>query len=309
MEKKSLRWQMLRAVVEVIFIPLLTLCYAGKVCLSVYSWWGEPSALGLELSLPSTFQLYLLPISPPEWTLGLWLLIFAWEGLWVLMAWPLLCKQKAPRIVFTGFYPIFCVVCLLHIGWLYAWARQLPLLALVLAALLSLTLLFSLTIITAYLYYIRGNLKFFYRCRFWSVRVLVLNGTVAYTTFALITTLFNLGVVLVQSAGVLGETASTIVLSLVSSLALTYFLLENTILDRFLRYVFAVYPVLLWALVGVLLENWEGVAKASRNQLFVLVLVCAVGGLLLLRMLLCFFYCCFRPLPDYEKNEPEPLPQ
>ncbi len=71
---------------------------------------------------------------------------------------------------------------------------------------------------------------------------------------------------------------------------------------------FAVYPVVLWVLAGVLTETWEGVADAGRNQLFALVLCCVVGGLLLMRGGLWLLYACVRPLKDYEKEELELLP-
>lgn len=133
-------------------------------------------------------------------------------------------------------------------------------------------------------------------------------GTVAYATFSIIITLYALGAVLVKNAAVAEETVSTILLSLLSSLLVTYFLLENTILDRFLRYVFAVYPVVLWTLAGILAETWEGLSS-DRNQLFMLVLTCVTGALILARAILCGSYLCWRPLPDYEKEELEFLPQ
>lgn len=305
-ERRCCRW---RVLLEFVLVLVTSLCYAAKVCLLVYSWWGDPGKIALKVSLPSAFLSYGLPISPPQWTHVLWLVIFAWEGLWLVQSWVLLCKQRSPRIIFPGFYLMISLACLLHIGWLFAWARLFPELALGLVALLILSLLACVAMLTGYLYYIRGNLKFYYTCNFRLTRLLALNATVAYATFSIILTLYTLGAVLVDSAEVAEVTVSTILLSLLSSLMVTYFLLENTILDRFLRYVFAVYPVILWTLAGILVETWEGVA-GGRNQLFALVLACVTGALILVRTSLWLLYWLgCRPLPDYKDDEPELLPQ
>lgn len=299
-----------RLVFELLLIFLASIAYAVKVGVCVYGWWGDPSTIALELSLPSAFLEYSLPISPPLWTQALWLLIFSWEALALLLAWAILFRPRTPQLVFPVFYLFFTLVCLLHIGWVFAWGRKLLPVSLTLVAIQTVVLVVCMAILTTYLYYIRGSLKFYYSCNFWSTRLLVLNCTVAHATFSFILTLFNLAALLVSAANLAEETASTILLSILASCVITYFLLENTILDRFLRYVFASYPVVLWTLIGVLVGVWQGEESLTeRNHLFVLVLTCVVGALLLLRVLLWCVFGCARPLPDYERDEPEPLPQ
>lgn len=299
-----------KTVIELVLVLLTTLTYAAKVAVCVYGWWGEPSRIALQLSLYSAFEKYALPISPPPWTQLLWLLLFLWEAMWILFSWVLLFKPHAPRLVYPGFYLGFSVVCLLHTGWVFAWARQVPEPSLALVGLQTILLFLCIAVLTAYLYFIRGTFKFYYSCNFWTTRLLVLNGTAAYATFSFLLTLFNIGAVLSKNAELDVRTSSTILLSALSSTIVTYFLLENTILDRFLRYIFAVYPVVLWILVGVLTETWQGAESlGERNQLFVLVLACVVGVLILTRVVLWVVFICTRPLPDYEKNEVDVLPQ
>ena len=295
---------------ELLVILLASLAYAGKVGVCVYSWWGEPSNIALNLSLPSAFLEYSISISPPLWSQALWLVIFAWEGLGLVLAWGVLCKPRIPRLVVPCVYPVFFLVSCLHICWVFTWGRDLPHVSLALIAVQTLLLVLCMALLTGYLYYIRGSLKFFYRCNFWSTRLLVLNCTVAYATFSFILALFNLAAVLVTHANLPQETASTILLALLTSCLVTYFLLENTILDRFLRYVFAGYPVVLWTLIGILVGVWQGAESLKdRNQLFVLVLTCLIGVLILIRTFLWCVFGCVRPLPDYEREEPETLPQ
>lgn len=300
-----------RTVCEVVAVLLATLTYAAKVVVTTYSWWGEPSSLSLTLSLQSAFRKYQLSISPGEWTHALWLVIFAVEGLWLLLlAWRFICcRQNIPRTIFLGFYPAFSLACALHIGWVFSWGRELHELALALLGLLTVVLFVSVGMVSGYLYYIRGTLRFYYQFNFILTRILVLNGMVAYATFSFILALFNLGAVLTENCNLPDKMASTIILSLLSSTVVTYFLLESTILDRFLRYVVVVYPVVLWTLTGILTEVWEGQESSNdRNQLFVLVLACVVGFLTVIRVVMLVGFYCKRPLQEYESSELETVP-
>ena len=63
--------------------------------------------------------------------------------------------------------------------------------------------------------------------------------------------------------------SATVSLSLLLVALVVYFILENTVLYRFLRYVFSVYPVVIWALIGVVSEHW-GVQGEERNSRFAL---------------------------------------
>lgn len=295
---------------ELVLVLFASLCYAGKVGVSVFAWWGNHTQLGLLESLPDTLARYHLPISLSSWGHALWLVIYASEAVSLLMAWVLVWRRHTPHLVFPGYYLCYSIACLVHVGCVFAWGRLLPQVTLPLLALLTLLLCGCVAILTGYLYYVRSVLKFYYACNFRLTRIFVVNGTVAYATFSLIWTLLSMSVVLVSTADVAEESAATIALSLLGAIVVTYFLLENTILDRFLRYVGVVYPVVLWSLAAMLTQAWQGEASlGDRNQLFALVLACVVGGLGVARVILWLLFLCLRPLQDYEKDEPESLPQ
>ena len=300
-----------RRVLKVCLAVLASLASAAKVVISVYAWFGDPGDVGLTLSIPSALAEYDLPISPAEWVHLLWLLLFVWEGLWLGWAWLLICRPRYPQTVVIWFYPTFVLACLLHTGCVFALGRQQLELTFVLVTVLTLVLMVGVALLVGHLYYIRGALKDFYPTTFWLTRIIVLNGIVAYATFSFVSTLFALGAVLSAHANISDQTTSTIVLSLLSSFTVTYFLLEVSILDRFLRHVFTVYPVVLWVLAGVLARVWglEDQQTNQRNQLFALVLACVAGTLVLVRAVVWCVFADARPLPDYEREEPEYLPR
>ena len=294
--------------VELVLLLLASLAFIAKVIISIYAWWGDAPSLGLLRSLPKAFEEYSLPISPALWTQSLWLVLFICELFGILFAWRFTVNQN-PRTIFLGYYPAFALACLLQIGWVFCWCRLLQELSLAIIAVKILVLAICVGQVSTYLYVIRGDLRFFYTCNFMLTRILILNGSVVYCTLSVLLALFNLEAVLIDNASLTGGTASTIILSILSSLIITYFILENTILDRFLRYVCSIYPIVIWILIGVLTEMGIGQnSLQDRNVVFVLVLVCVVGSLMVLRVILWIVYVCIRPLQEYENDEPETVP-
>jgi hypothetical protein len=73
------------------------------------------------------------------------------------------------------------------------------------------------------------------------------------------------------------------------------------VFDRYLRYAFAVYPVIIWALSASLAKKWNGNDPSGVN-IFSLVLLILTIVLALVRILLFLLFTLFRPLRP--KNPP-----
>lgn len=129
----------------------------------------------------------------------------------------------------------------------------------------------------------------------WLTRILALNGLLFYATWTTIASLINLAAAVQYDADYSGSNAAYISLSLLTATVITYFLLENTLLDRYLRYVFAVYPVIIWALSAVLQKKWNSNDPSGVN-IFTLVLLIITVVLAILRILLFVLFMIFRPL-------------
>lgn len=206
-----------KCALKLCFVVMATLSSAAKIAVSVYGWFGEPASLALTMPLPSAMAAYRLPISPVVWVQGLWLLLFAWEALWLAWVWVLLCRRRTPHTVCLGFYPAFILVCLLHMGCVFALGRQQLEVTFALLGLLTAALLLCVATLAGFLYYVRGNLKYYYPRTLWLTRLLVLNGTVAYTTFSVVSLLFALGAIISAHTSLSEETISSILLSLLSA--------------------------------------------------------------------------------------------
>ena len=128
----------------------------------------------------------------------------------------------------------------------------------------------------------------------WLTRILVLNGLLFYATWTTIASLLNLILALQHDGDTDSSTAPYIVLSLLLPTVITYFILENTVFDRYLCYSFAVYPVVTWALSASLAKNWVS-SDPSGPNIFSLVLLLTVL-LAVLRIILFIVFTLLCPL-------------
>ena len=296
---------------EIIALLLTVALFFLKAAICLVIWWGNPSLLRIDVTLPDALQnvLYKLTIAPAEWVHAMWPFLFLWEITWIIFAWSFVCRKVKHRTLFVGVYPAYWLICLLNIAWAVSWGKLFPELGLAFGALQSLTLIFCLGMLSVNLYFIASDLKYKgFKTSLWITRILVLNIFAAYATWSVVQTLFNLGSVLQHNAQLHPDTTSTVILSLLGSITVTYFLLECTILDWFLRSVFIVYLVVVWSLIGVMVENWNLGGGGDRNELFSLVLACVCGALFLIRVVLIAVFSVARPLAEYEKEGEEKLP-
>lgn len=294
--------------VEFIGLLLTVALFILKVALCLVIWWGNPSLLLTDVRLPEALQndSYKLTIAPNNWVHALWPFLFLWEAVWIIYSWSFICRSAKHHTIFFGVYPAFWLVCLLAIAWGASWGRLSPELGLVFGGLHSASLILCISMASVYLYFIADDLKYSIKRTLWITRILVLNIFAAYAAWSVVLTLFNLGSVLQYNAQLHPDTTSTVVLSLLGSVTITYFLLECTILDQFLRCVFAVYPVVVWSLAAVLVDKWKG--GGHRNELFSLILACVCGALSVLRIVLILVFWRVRRMGEYEKEEEEKVP-
>ena len=77
--------------------------------------------------------------------------------------------------------------------------------------------------------------------------MLVVNG-MCISTWLTVANMVQFASIIQYDAGADGVTAGSISLWILSVIVLSYFALENTVLDRFTRFIYIIYPVLIWSL-------------------------------------------------------------
>ena len=181
-----------------------------------------------------------------------------------------------PRTVFTGVYIGFAFVNACDIIWLYVWGNFFLTGACVVLFLFNVFFYPTLAMLVGYFYKVRSEAHKADTVLTW---ILPVNGLFLYATWTTIASLVNLAAALeYTSTNVSATNSGTVSLSLLLVTVIVYFILENTVFYRFLQYVFSVYAVIIWALIGVLSVHW-GVEGEERNSRFAL-------GLLIITIIL-----------------------
>ncbi|XP_039983481.1 uncharacterized protein si:ch211-161h7.5 [Xiphias gladius] len=250
-------------------------------------------------------------ITPSAWTFNIWSVIYIWLTAMIIYILTGLCRKNgygyvycSPAVLPYGFLISWCLNLCLNIGWLLVWDRGAMIAALVFLILVICTN-YSMICFTCYGLHIYGAwLEKYHKADLWLLRVLVQNGVMIYTTWTTIATLINLTIVLTYDAKMSPADAATISYSILTVLLLVWFVLENVVLDKHVRYILIIYPVVIWGLSGNLDKNFDA-KSPSLNGIFIAVLLAIASVLFVVRIVLVVWRHIKQPL--YEDVSPEAM--
>ncbi|XP_068438432.1 uncharacterized protein [Clinocottus analis] len=250
-------------------------------------------------------------ITPSGWTFNIWSVIYVWLIAMVIYIVAGLCRKNgygyvycSPAVLPYGFFISWCLNLGFNIGWLLVWDQGIMIAALVFLFVVVCTN-YSMVCFTCHGLHVYGPwLKKYHNADLWLIRVLVQNGVMIYTTWTTIATLINLSIVLTYNVKMSPEDAATISYSLLTLVLLVWFVLENFVLDKHVRYILIIYPVVIWALGGNLDKNYDA-KSPSRNGIFIAVLLTLALVLFVIRIVLVVWRHIRQPL--YTDLSPEAM--
>ena len=239
---------------------------------------------------------YYIEITPAGWTFSIWGFIYTWQALWIVYAVVNLFRksEKGPYYTYPVLLPVSFLVSYLvnmvcNCGWLVSFDREIMELALALLFLITVTLYVCLffsyrSLDRAIDILIKQDRK----SDVWLTRFLVQNGLSMYATWCTIATLLNFAFVLTyrSSHDISQQNASTVSLSILSAIIVVFLLTDWVFLDRYTRYTFTPYIVLVVALTGSLAKNYEA---GARNTTITIVLLAISGVAALVKTFLLFW--------------------
>ncbi|XP_023122084.1 uncharacterized protein LOC111565976 [Amphiprion ocellaris] len=250
-------------------------------------------------------------LTPSGWTFNIWSVIYVWLTLMIIYIVTSLCRKNgygyvycSPAVLPYGFFASWCVNLCFNIGWLLVWDRGQMIPALIFLILVIATNYSMVFYICHGLHLYGPWLKKYHKADLWCLRILVQNGVMIYTTWTTIATLINVTIVLTYNAKMSPTDAATISYSVLCAVLLVWFVLENLVLDKHVRYILIVYPVLIWALSGNLDKNFDA-QSPSRNGIFIAVLLSLSCVLFVIRLILVMWRHVKQPL--YEDVDPEAM--
>ncbi|XP_029314087.1 uncharacterized protein LOC115025763 [Cottoperca gobio] len=218
---------------------------------------------------------FVTQVTPAGWTFTIWAIIYIFLALVVVYVVSSIFRKNAygyvycsPPVLPHGFFVVWCLNLSLNTAWLFLWDRKLMAAALVFLILIALTNYLMIFFSCHGLHIYGAWLTTHHRVDLWLHRVLVQNGIAIYATWTTIASLINLTIVLTYDANMSPEDAATVSLSVLTVLVCLWFVLENFVLDKYVRYILSIYPVVIWALAGVFSKNED-----TRNSIFVVALL------------------------------------
>ncbi|TWW70954.1 hypothetical protein D4764_17G0004370 [Takifugu flavidus] len=229
-------------------------------------------------------------LTPSGWTFNIWSVIYIWLTAMIIYILSGLCRKNAdgyvycsPAVLPYGFFISWCVNLCFNIGWLLVWDRGMMIPALVFLILVICTNYSMMFFICHGLHIYGAWLHKYQKAELWLLRVLVQNGVMIYTTWTTIATLINLTIVLTYDVKMSPTDAATISYSVLAVVLIVWFLLEQLVLDRYVRYVLIIYPVVIWALSGNMVKNFHA-NSPNGNGVFIAGLLAVASVLFIVRV-------------------------
>ncbi|KAL3836104.1 hypothetical protein ACJMK2_021557 [Sinanodonta woodiana] len=292
------------------FIALILACVAIFVLTLVFNGLAaRPGAL-FKSSTGDLSDKYYLNITPAGWTFSIWGFIYAWQALWLLYSVILIFRKTDagpiylnPEVLPPTLFIVYFINLGLNIAWLFLWDQEIIAAAFPVLFLTAFTLYICLFLVyrstdkyaTAI---IKENRKY----DVWLVRLLVHNGLAIYATWTSIATLLNLAhtIAYKASTSIDQNDASTVALSILSAEIVAFYSTDIFILDRYSRYTFTPYIVLIVAISGSVSKNYT---YGTRNSIFIAVLLAVAIAMGVVKVIVLFWRHVTKPIYDTKISE------
>ncbi|CAL8324621.1 unnamed protein product [Boreogadus saida] len=293
------------AILSSILLFVITLVFNGLAGPGIYPFLGTTANISGE---------YETEITPAGWTFAIWSLIYVWLVLMFVYILSGCCRKNSygyvycsPPVLSHGFFMAWCMNMGLNTAWLFLWDRSLMIVAAVFLLLIAGSNYIMISFACRGLHVHGAWLSKYHRLDLWLHRVCVQNGLALYATWTTVATLVNLTIVLDYDAEMLPENAATVTLSVLTCILLAWCVLENWVLERHVRYIVTVYPVVIWALCGAVSSHFDPSAP-SQSGLFLVALLALSCALCAVKLGLAVWRHVKRPLyQDVKAEDMEPM--
>ncbi|XP_064594371.1 uncharacterized protein LOC135461289 [Liolophura sinensis] len=257
------------------------LVYAAEVFLATVN--GLDAVGIFKNTVGNISDLFYLEITPSSWTFSIWGFIYAWQVLWLVYAFTLICRRGksgylyvSPGVLSPWFLFCFTLSTLFVIAWLFVWDNLIVEAAF--ATLLGATLTSHAALCFGYwrMKNIKSDLVEQSRSiDIWLKQILVLNGVAFYNTWISIATCLNFATLLTYTgwSPVPQGAASTAALGLLMAVIFMWFIFKNFLFERHLRFTYSPFIVLHVGLAGSLDKNWD---RNNGNSLLTAMILAVV---------------------------------
>ena len=233
-------------------------------------------------------------MTPADWTFYMTAIIYFWQSMWLTYGCSLVVRKVDTAPMYVVFqvlppdlYVVFAFSLACNISWLLIWDKQYMEVALVFVNLMSCTSYICLAVSLRRLNEYGAHMSMrSYTHDILLIRVLVQNGLAMFAAWGTVASMFNFAVVLCYGTGAEKEVASTVSLSIFGLEIIVWWIFDNFVLDRYLRYLYSPYIVLLVSLAGIISKNWD---PKSTNALYTVLVFIIVVFLTVIKVTLSLY--------------------
>lgn len=252
---------------------------------------------------------YDLYITPAGFTFSIWSVIYLWIALMLLFfIISIFVKTDfgrlymSPQILSPSVTITMSVNFILNLCWIFVWDRGVNDTNLIIVAAIFLISI-AITNILVIVFMTRNLDRHAHEFQrggplFWwgALYRFCLNGLAIYTTWTVIASLINLATALTYSGGVDQRAACLTSLSLLVIIHCTWFILENFVFDRYVRYILTQYLVVIWAVNGIRAEKMEDAAVPQDIKNFIIAILIIAALTFVIRVAIFIYKCIRKPL-------------
>ena len=127
----------------------------------------------------------------------------------------------------------------------------------------------------------------------WFVRIFVQNGLAMYASWGTVASVFNFAVVLTFRTGAEQEVGSMVALTVFTLEIIAWWVFDNFIFEKLLRYLVMPYVVVLLSLIGIISNNSN---PGTTNMIYSITLLTLTALLALIKAILSIYKHCKHPI-------------
>ena len=200
-------------------------------------------------------------------------------------------------VVISPWYSFFLISNLWYnTAWIFTWDREQLVGSSILLFLIAQTNVVSLAILAKNIAQDGHQMREEKPKIYWTYVTLSMNGQGIYATWTIIASLLNFCHCLVYVAGLDMETSCNICAGILLGVIIIYFILENTVLDNFVRLLLTPYLVVIWATVGIIIAKDDKEDVADSNKAMTKAILGIASVFMALRILIVVLRQVKRPL-------------
>ncbi|KAK9527666.1 hypothetical protein VZT92_014208 [Zoarces viviparus] len=247
---------------EVIHAGSVVLAVIAQVISDIFCNLAEdgnvPNAL-FQTSSRNVTETFPLEVTMDWWSDSYWVIIDLWSKAWLLYAVVNLFKRNVlgPDIHPPVFYLMWTMINIARICRMPLWDRHDIFGAVILGWILPVLSFYMLYMSYSNLNKHKAWLAINNPCVISWTRYLTQNGLAVFAWWSLLNAVVGLGIVLKYKACVPDPLTSTIVLTIVSSCTIIWFILQSCLLAKYMRYTFSVYAILIMGLGAMFTRSYR----------------------------------------------------